>query len=77
MGLLERVIRALLYLCVIALCFYLVVWVLAALGLMLPIMVLTILKVMFCLIAILVLAQLFSPLFVGYDWWGRRGPPPV
>lgn len=70
MGLLERVIRALLYLCVIALCFFLIVWVLGVLGVALPYMVVTILKVMFVLIAILVLVRLFYPVLSGYSLWG-------
>ena len=75
MGLFERVIRALIYLCVIALCFYLIVWVLGALGVLLPYMVLNILKVMFCLVAILILVRLFWPVIGGYDWWGTGRRP--
>jgi hypothetical protein len=74
MGLFEAVIRALLYLCVIALCFFLVLWVLAQLGIVLPAMVVTILKVMFVLIAILILVRLFWPLASGYSWFGPRRP---
>lgn len=62
MGIVEAVIRALLYLCAIALCFFLILWVLAALGVALPYMVINILKIMFVLIAILVLVRLFWPL---------------
>jgi hypothetical protein len=72
MGLFERVIRALLYLCVIALCFFLIVWVLSQLGIALPIMVITILKVMFVLIAILILVRLFWPLVGGINLWGDK-----
>jgi hypothetical protein len=72
MGLFERVIRALLYLCVIAICFYLIIWVLGSLGLAIPYMVMNILKVMFVLIAILILVRLFFPVFSGYDWWGSN-----
>jgi hypothetical protein len=68
-------IRALLYLCVLALAFYLVIWCLAELGIVLPVMVIHIIGVMFVLIAILVLWQLFSPWIGGVDWWGR-GPRP-
>ena len=71
MGILDRVIRGLLYLCVIALAFFLIVWVLGQLGIALPAMVLVILKVMFVLIAILVLARLFLPLVGGVNWWGN------
>jgi hypothetical protein len=69
-------IRALIYLCCVALCFFLVLWVLGQLGIMLPIIVISILKVIFVLIALLVLYQLFWPALSAYDWWGRRGPPP-
>lgn len=72
MSLIERVIRALLYLCAVALCFFLVVWVLAEIGFVLPAMVLVILKVMFGLIAILVLVRLFWPYVSGATLW----PPP-
>jgi hypothetical protein len=70
-----QVIRALLYLCCIALCFFLVLWVLGELGIALPAMVVVILKVIFILVAILILYQLFTPYFGGVDWWGRRPPP--
>jgi hypothetical protein len=73
MGLFEAVIRALLYLCVIALLFFLCVWVLGQLGVALPYMVLNILKVMFVLIAILILVRLFWPFASGYNWFGPRG----
>lgn len=72
MGLFERVIRALLYLCVIALCFFLILWVLGQLGIALPVMVITILKVMFVLIAILILVRLFWPLVGGINLWGDK-----
>lgn len=58
MGIIEAVIRALLYLCAIALVFFLVLWVLASIGVALPAMVVTILKVMFVLVAILILVRL-------------------
>ena len=63
------VIRALLYLCCLALAFYLIVWVLGEIGIILPAMVLHILMVMFVLIAILVLWRLFSPFVGGVNWW--------
>lgn len=71
MGILKPVILALLYLCAVALAYYLTIWVLASLGIALPAMVLVILKVMFVLIAILVLARLFLPLVGGINWWGN------
>jgi len=72
MGLFERVIRALLYLCVVAICFFLCVWVLGQLGIALPYMVITILKVMFVLIAILILVRLFYPILSGASLWGDK-----
>jgi len=70
MGFFEALIRALIYLCCIALGFFLCVWVLGMLGVALPMMVLTILKVIFVLIAILVLVRLFMP-FAG-TWFPPR-----
>jgi hypothetical protein len=70
-----RVIRALIYLCCVALLFYLCLWVIATLGIPLPGMVIVILKVIFVLVAILVLYQIFAPVFGGYDWWGRGNAP--
>jgi hypothetical protein len=55
----ERVIYALLYICAIALCYFLIIWVLGAIGLHLPAMVMNVLLVMLVLIAILVLVRLF------------------
>lgn len=72
MGMIERVIRALLYLCVIAICYYLIVWVLGVLGIHIPPQIQTILLVMFALIAILVLVRLFYPWASSQDWWGDR-----
>jgi hypothetical protein len=74
MGIIEAVIRALLYLCVIALCFFLILWVLSSLGVALPAMVISILKVMFVLISILILVRLFWPIAAGYSWFGPRRP---
>ncbi|HXJ64310.1 MAG TPA: hypothetical protein VNN79_11195 [Actinomycetota bacterium] len=70
-----QVIRALLFLCCIALAFYLIVWVLEQLGIRLPPMVEKILVVMLVLVAILVLYNLFAPWLGGINWWGR-GPGP-
>ncbi len=69
-----QVIRALIYICVMALLFYLVLWVLAAIGFALPAVIEKILIVIFILICLLVLWQLFSPWISGVNWWGR-GPP--
>jgi hypothetical protein len=70
-----RVIRALIYLCCIALLFYLCVWVIGELGIALPTMVIHILGVIFVLVAILILYQIFAPVVSGYDWWGNKNPP--
>jgi hypothetical protein len=67
----ERVIYALIYLCGIALCFYLILWVLGAIGIHLPPMVVNILIVVLVLVAILILWRLFSG--SGIRWW--PGPP--
>lgn len=69
---LERIIYALLYLCGIALGYYLILGVLAAIGFALPPMVAKILLVMLVLVAILVLVQLFRPVLSGKFW---PGPP--
>jgi putative effector of murein hydrolase LrgA (UPF0299 family) len=69
-NIIERVIRALLYLCAIALCYYLILWVLGALGIHIPQNVLSIIMVMFALIAVLVLVRLFWPLVAGQNWVG-------
>jgi hypothetical protein len=69
-NIIERVIRALLYLCAIALCYYLILWVLGALGIHIPQNVLSIIMVMFALIAVLVLVRLFWPLVAGQNWFG-------
>lgn len=75
MGIFEALIRALIYLCVVALCFFLTIWVLGELGIMLPMMVITILKVIFVLIAILILVRLFLPAMNGFNWFPPRNPP--
>lgn len=63
----ERVIYALIYICGIALCYFLIIWVLGAIGLHLPPMVLNILLVVLVLVAILVLWRLFAG--SGIRWW--------
>lgn len=66
----ERIIYALIYLCGIALCFYLIIWVLGAIGLHLPPMVVNILLVVLVLVAILILWRLFAG--AGIPWWPRE-----
>jgi putative effector of murein hydrolase LrgA (UPF0299 family) len=56
----ERVIFALIYICGIALCYFLIIWVLGAIGLHLPGTVVNILLVVLVLVAILVLWRLFA-----------------
>ena len=63
------------YLCCIALAFFLCLWVFAQLGITLPGMVLVILKVIFVLIAILILVRLFAPALSGYTWFPGPRPP--
>jgi hypothetical protein len=63
----ERVIYALIYICGIALCYYLIIWVLGEIGLHLPAMVLNILLVVLVLVAILILWRLFGG--AGIRWW--------
>ena len=76
MSFFEAVIRALLYICGFALLFFLVVWVLGAIGFALPMMVERILIVMFVLVAILILARLFYPWISGVNLFPPRNPPP-
>ena len=56
----ERIIYALIYICGLALAYWLIVWVLGAIGLALPHMVLVILGVIMVLVAILILWRLFA-----------------
>ena len=65
----ERVIYGLLYLCGLALCYFLIIWVLGAIGLHLPAMVLNILLVVLVLVAILVLWRIFAG--ANIPWWPR------
>jgi amino acid transporter len=74
MGLFEAVIRALIYICVIALLFFLVLWVLGSLGVALPAMVVNILKIIFVLVCILILVRLFWPALSGFNLFPPRGP---
>lgn len=69
MGFFEALIRALIYLCLVALAFFLCIWVLGQLGLALPLMVITILKIIFVLVAILILVRLFWPYVEGATWF--------
>ena len=63
----ERVIYALIYLCGIMLCYFLIIWVLGAIGLHIPAMVANILLVVLVLVAILVLWRIFAG--AGIRWW--------
>lgn len=71
-----QVIRALIYICCMALLYYICIWVLGALGFALPLMVMRIIGVIFVLVCILILYQLFWPFLGGFNWWGRRPPGP-
>lgn len=68
----ERIVYALLYLCGLALGFYLILWVLGAIGLSLPPMVVHIFTVMMVLVAILVLYRLFAG---SIRWWPNPPGP--
>lgn len=72
MSMIERVIRALLYLIGIAICYYLILWVLSAMGIHIPQQILTLLMVAFGLVAVLVLVRLFWPSLTSMNWWGDR-----
>jgi hypothetical protein len=74
MGFFEALIRALIYICFIALAFFLCLWVLGELGMQLPGTVITILKVIFVLVCILILARLFAPFVTGFQFF--PGPKP-
>ena len=67
-------IRSLIFICLMVLAYHLVVWVLAAIGLALPHMVLVTLGVILVLVAILVLYRLWEPHLGRVNWWGS--PPP-
>jgi hypothetical protein len=74
MGLFEAVIRALIFICLIALAYFLILWVFSSIGLAIPHQVATILLVILVLVAILILVRLFYPFFTGQNWFGN--PPP-
>lgn len=60
----ESIIRALIYICAIVLCYFLIIWVLAEIGIAVPTMVAHIILVILVLVCILVLWRLFKP-YVG------------
>jgi hypothetical protein len=63
-----NIIRALIYLCFLAIAYYLIIWVLAGIGIHIPQMVMNILGIILVLVAILVLYNLFWPALSNYDW---------
>lgn len=69
-----QVIRTLIYVCLMALAFYLCVWVLGIIGLPIPQFAVMILGVIFVLVCILILYRLWAPWIGGVNWWGS--PPP-
>ena len=77
MGLFEAIIKALLMLCLVMLAYFLIFWVLGAIGISIPIMVQHIILVMIILVAILILARMFwlhlSAICV--NWFPPRNPP--
>lgn len=72
---LEAIVRALIFICLMVLGYFLILWVLAAIGLILPAMVAKIILVIMVLIAILVLIRLFAPWVSGFSLWGPPPPP--
>lgn len=72
MGIFEAIIRALIYICFIALGYYLILWVLAAIGIMIPHMVVVVLGVILVLVAILVMFRLFAPWIGGWSLFPPR-----
>lgn len=73
MGLLERIIRALIYIACVVLAFYLILWVLGALGIAIPAMVVKVIGVILALVCILMLVRLFAgstwPTGPNGRWW--------
>lgn len=65
---LEAVIRFLITICLIALCVFLVIWVLGAIGIVLPPMVVKIIWIIAALVAVLFLVRLLRP------YWGNYFP---
>lgn len=64
----EAVIRFLITICVVALCLFLVLWVFAAIGIIIPPTVVKILWIIAALIAVLFLVRLLRP------YWGNYLP---
>lgn len=70
MGLLERVVRALIYIAFVVLAFYLILWFFAAIGIALPAMVVKIIGVILVLFCVLVLIRLFAGSWpANFRWW--------
>ena len=76
MAFFTTIVKALIFICFMALVYFLAVWVMASIGFTLPPMVMKIVGVIFILICILILARLFMPWASGFDWLGTRGPHP-
>jgi hypothetical protein len=62
----EAVIKFLVTICLVALCVFLVLWVLAALGVALPPMVVKVIWIIVALIAVLFLVRMLRPYFGRY-----------
>lgn len=60
MGLLERVIRALIYIAFVVLAFYLIIWFIGMMGIVMPAKVIMILGVILALFCLLVLVRMFA-----------------
>ena len=57
----ESIIRALIYICAIVLCYFLILWVLGEIGIAIPAMVAHIILVILVLVCVLILWRLFRP----------------
>ena len=70
-----QLIRSLIFICLLALAYFLVMWVLGVIGLALPHIVQTIIGVIFVLVALLILYNLWAPYLGRINWWGNPPPP--
>lgn len=75
MSFFDAVIRALLFICGVVLCYYLCIWVLSVLNIGIPGEVINVFKIMLALVAILILARLFWPFMSGMNFFPPKQPP--
>lgn len=69
-------VRTLIAILLLALAYYLLVWVLSVIGLGLPHAVMVIIAALFVLVGILIIYRFWAPYIGGVNWWGGPGPPP-